>query len=294
MAGSPKKRAKNERAAQKRLEILAQQQADERARNIPRRPRYTPKLAKEIESLIASGVPIEDSVLNGAVLSPGVATRLGMSSRTVWEWQKKHRGLAEAIERARGESAHRISDRMLALADAALKEPTMANAVRVAADILRWQAQVRNPFAYAERRKVEAEVTTREEVGPIEQARSIVFALRDASRKATLEEFIKHETFMLKLVAEDIATRGGGSLDPRMYEGKYADLAKGILEMSEIVARRLRGPDALPAPRALPAPAVNVRQERTVDGKAPMDPSTAAQSIARASEDDDAEDAVII
>jgi hypothetical protein len=88
LAGSPKKRALKEQAAQKRLEVLARQQADEKALKLPRRVRYTSRLGEEIKALIAAGIPIEDSVLNGAVISPGVATRLGVSSRSIWDWQK--------------------------------------------------------------------------------------------------------------------------------------------------------------------------------------------------------------
>lgn len=44
---------------------------------------------------------------------------------------------------------------MLALADAALAAPALANAVRVAGDILKWQAQVRNPGIYGERSRID-------------------------------------------------------------------------------------------------------------------------------------------
>ena len=52
---------------------------------------------------------------------------------------------------------------MLALAYAALAEPALANAVRVAADILKWQAGVRNPGIYGERQRIE--IDTREDWG---------------------------------------------------------------------------------------------------------------------------------
>lgn len=163
MAGTPKKRARLEREAKKRSEILARQQADERARNLRKRVRFGPKLAEEIIGWIASGIPIDDSVLNGAVISPGVATRVGVSPRAIWEWQKKHSEFAQSIARARDESSHRIADRQLALADVALSEPAMANACRVAADIMRWQAQVRKPSAYGDRLEVKTEVQQRPE-----------------------------------------------------------------------------------------------------------------------------------
>ena len=159
MPGSPKKRAIQEREAKKRLELTAKAQADERVQELPRaRIRFTPELGEQIIGLIANGVPIEDSVLNGAVLAPGIASRIGIHPSTFYDWQQQHPDFSESIARARQESAHRIADRMLALADAALAEPTLANAVRVAADILKWQASVRHPAIYGERQRIEVDV----------------------------------------------------------------------------------------------------------------------------------------
>lgn len=155
MAGSPKKRAQLERESNKRLEIVAKEQADEQARTLPRRGRFTPEIAAEIVGLIANGVPIEDVTLNGAVLGQGVASRLGIHPSTFYDWQQVHPSFGESIARARTESAHRIADRMLALADLALSDPVRANSVRVAADILKWQAQIRNPAIYGERHRID-------------------------------------------------------------------------------------------------------------------------------------------
>ncbi len=161
MPGSPIKRAEKERQAKKRLEVAARAQADERARNLPRRRVcFTPELGEHIAGLVSNGVPIEDSTLNGAVLAPGVASRIGINPSTFYDWQQQHPDFAESIARARRESAHRIADRMLALADAALAEPALANAVRVAADILKWQASVRNPGMYGERQRIELHAQT--------------------------------------------------------------------------------------------------------------------------------------
>ena len=161
MPGSPKKRAEREREATKRLEVTARTQADERTRELPKaRIHFTPELGEHIAGLIANGVSIEDSVLNGAVLAPGIASRIGIHPATFYDWQQVHPDFAESIARARKESSHRIADRMLALADAALAEPALANAVRVAGDILKWQAQVRNPGVYGERQRIEIDVHT--------------------------------------------------------------------------------------------------------------------------------------
>jgi hypothetical protein len=160
MPGAPKKRAEQERAAKKRLEVLAKAQAEEKALALPRKVvRYSPELAADIAALIASGVPIVDSTINGAVVSPGVATRMGIHPATIYEWQLRYPEFAEAVSRARQESADRVADRMLALADVALAEPAMANSVRVAADIMRWQAGVRGPHIYGERKRIEVKAT---------------------------------------------------------------------------------------------------------------------------------------
>jgi hypothetical protein len=156
MPGSPQKRDLQEREATKRLELTAKAQADEAAQKLPRaRVRYSPTLGQEIALMIANGSPIEDSTLKGVVLSPGIASRIGIHPATFYEWQTRYPEFAEAVAHARQESSHRVADRMLALADAALAEPALANAVRVAADILKWQAAVRNPGIYGERQRID-------------------------------------------------------------------------------------------------------------------------------------------
>ena len=184
MPGSPRKRAIQERDAIKRVEITARLEADEKARSLPnRRIRFTPELAEQITILVASGIPIEDSTLNGAVLAPGVASMIKIHPSTFYDWQQQHPNFAESIARARIESAHRIADRMLALADAALAEPALANSVRVAADILKWQAQVRNPGIYSDRQRIEIDV--RADLG--EKLRSAERVINDDAASALPE-----------------------------------------------------------------------------------------------------------
>jgi hypothetical protein len=152
MPGSPQKRAIQEREAIRRVELTAQAQAKNTALRLPRsRVKFTQALADEIIGLISNGIAIEDSVLNGAVIAQGIASRMGIHPSTFYEWQQRHGEFADGIARAREESAHRIADRMLSLADVALSEPALANAVRVAGDILKWQAMVRNRRAYGDK-----------------------------------------------------------------------------------------------------------------------------------------------
>jgi len=159
VAGSPKKRQRREREAVKRLEIISKVKAEKRARKLPRR-KYSPDIAREIVNLIASGVPIVDSTLMGVVIDKGVASQLKIHPSTIYEWQNQHPELAENIARARVESAHQLADRMLALANVALRDPVMANSVRVAGDILKWSAEVRNRFAYGESKRIELHATS--------------------------------------------------------------------------------------------------------------------------------------
>ncbi len=158
MPGSPQKRVIQERAAIKRVDLTAQAQATDAALQLPKRLKYTHALAEEIIGLISNGIPIEDSVLNGAVIAQGIASRVGIHPSTFYEWQQLRPEFAEGIARAREESAHRIADRMLALADVALSEPALANSVRVAADILKWQAMVRNRNTYGEQQRLDVNV----------------------------------------------------------------------------------------------------------------------------------------
>jgi len=98
MAGSPKKRAIQERDAIKRIEVTAQLQAKEQTLEFPKaRVKYTDGLGAEIVGLISNGIPIEDSVLNGAVVSPGNASRMGIHSSTFYQWQQLYSDFAEGI-----------------------------------------------------------------------------------------------------------------------------------------------------------------------------------------------------
>jgi hypothetical protein len=153
MAGTPIKRARKEAASRARAETLSAVQAAER--NVLKDPViYTPELAQELAALIASGVAIGDSEMGGAVIVPGIASRVGISEATLYKWQREHPELAAAIDDARIESSHRIADKILTLANVALAEPTMANACRVAGDLYKWQAAVRNPGAYSEKHEL--------------------------------------------------------------------------------------------------------------------------------------------
>jgi hypothetical protein len=117
----------------------------------PERTEYTPELGERIAELIADGTPLEDTKVNGSVVVIGVCSQVGASRRTIYRWQKAHTEFAEAVNDARTESSHRLADRINALAQLALDQPTLAQAVKVAAELYKWSAATRNPETYGAR-----------------------------------------------------------------------------------------------------------------------------------------------
>jgi hypothetical protein len=130
---------------------------------------YTQALATEILRLVEQAVPVADyEVFAGGPRSPGIGSRLGVPAHIIQHWlrndgstkepESKPEGkfivggmeFAQAFARAREVAADHIADRMLAIADHALQNPGSANAARVAADILRWQAVVRYRTRYGD------------------------------------------------------------------------------------------------------------------------------------------------
>lgn len=165
MAGSPKKRSRNILEARKRQELTSHHEAVDRARSPERRVAYSPELGAQIVELVADGIPVVDVTIAGVTISQGIASRLGISTRSFHRWQKEYPELGRSIARARHDSADLIADQILALGHAALERPEMATAIRVAGDILRWSAAVRNPGAYAEHRKLDVTVSASDDLG---------------------------------------------------------------------------------------------------------------------------------
>lgn len=73
---------------------------------------------------------------------------LAPTMTTFWRWLNEFPAFKEAYERARQMQADVHADRMLGFVDEVIKTPSKAGAIRVAADILRWQAEVRDPKKY--------------------------------------------------------------------------------------------------------------------------------------------------
>jgi hypothetical protein len=143
MAGMPKRRAKREAEAKGRYKKLGEEQKMNPTTTSDK-IQYSEDLKQKIAELLASGMPIDDVTVNGAVVNKGIASTIGVSPGKIYRWQKEHEELASAMSKARDEFANRICDRKLALADLALSDPTMANAVRVAGQLLEDVLKVRN------------------------------------------------------------------------------------------------------------------------------------------------------
>lgn len=141
-----------DRIAKKR-QIVASEQAGESARKLPR-VAFNREIAAEIVELVAQGIPLVDVTVQGEIVSPGVASRVGVHPATIHRWAARHPAFGDSIARARDAAADLLADKMLGLAQAALDDPSRATACRVAADIYRWQAQIRDPNRYGDRTNV--------------------------------------------------------------------------------------------------------------------------------------------
>lgn len=105
-----------------------------------RKSHYTPRVAEEICTLIALGKTLRQALAEIGILAPSV--------QTVWNWQESKPEFAAKMESARQFSADGHADMMLEMASEAIKNPSKAAAIRVASDILKWQAEIRNQKKY--------------------------------------------------------------------------------------------------------------------------------------------------
>lgn len=114
-----------------------------------RKSHYTPRVAEEICTLIALGKTLRQALAEIGILAPSV--------QTVWNWQDTKPEFAERLERARQFSADGHADMMLEMAQQVITTPSKAGAIKVASDILKWQAEIRNAKKYGS--KVQHELT---------------------------------------------------------------------------------------------------------------------------------------
>lgn len=107
---------------------------------------YTVRIANRICENIACG----DSVKKALDKEP-----LGPTMNMFWRWLDEYPAFREKYERARIMQADFHADTMMDMAEKVLANPRNASAYRVAADILQWQASMRNPKLYGHKVEVE-------------------------------------------------------------------------------------------------------------------------------------------
>ena len=107
---------------------------------IPKRIEYSKEIAEQICELVALNTPIQH-----------IAKMEDMPcAKTIYNWLQRHDDFRRQMEVARGFQADYQADEMLTLLKELDEKPNQAHAIRVKADILRWQAGVRAPRKYGE------------------------------------------------------------------------------------------------------------------------------------------------
>ena len=105
-----------------------------------RRAHYCVRVANDICEQIALGKSLEKALEIVGPLAPRMPT--------FWRWLDEYPEFLEKYQRARQMQADMHADRMLDMAQEVILAPSKATAIRVAADILKWQAEIRNSKVY--------------------------------------------------------------------------------------------------------------------------------------------------
>jgi hypothetical protein len=100
----------------------------------------TPELLEQICELIADGKSLRSICAEGK-----------MEKKTIMRWLRDDHEFQAAYAQARQHSADAMAEQLQDLAQEALASPERAQAVRVAADILKWTASKLKPKSYGER-----------------------------------------------------------------------------------------------------------------------------------------------
>lgn len=104
---------------------------------------YTARVANDICTQIALGKTLKQALEIVGWLAPTMTT--------VWRWLDEHQDFREKYERARQMQADVHADDMLEMASQVLDVKglgTVPSRYKVAADILKWQAEIRNRERY--------------------------------------------------------------------------------------------------------------------------------------------------
>lgn len=111
-----------------------------------RKAHYTTRIAKRICEHIALGDTLQRALAKEP-LAPAITT--------FWRWIDEYPEFAEMYGRARMMQADLVSDSILEMASAVLRNPKFAPAYKVASDILRWQTEVHSPAKYGQKVQIE-------------------------------------------------------------------------------------------------------------------------------------------
>lgn len=106
-----------------------------------RRAHYTVRIANMICEKIALGNSLKSALEEVGPLAPAMPT--------FWRWLDEYPEFLVRYQRARKMQGDIHADVMLDLAAEAINNPSKASAIKVAADILKWQAEIRDPKSYS-------------------------------------------------------------------------------------------------------------------------------------------------
>lgn len=108
-----------------------------------KRGHYIKRTGDLICEQIALGKTLQQALDHVGYLAPSPAR--------FWVWLENHPEFREQYERARQLAADMHADKVQELAEQVLRDPKASGAYKVAADIWRWQAEVRNSGKYGKR-----------------------------------------------------------------------------------------------------------------------------------------------
>lgn len=110
-----------------------------------RKAHYTTRIAKRLCEHIALGATL-DQALKREPLGPSIPQ--------FWRWLDEYPEFRAMYERARSLQAELAEDAIMEMAKRVLEQPKFAPAFKVASDILRWQAEIRNADRYGQKSTV--------------------------------------------------------------------------------------------------------------------------------------------
>ena len=101
---------------------------------------YTARVANDICTWIAMGCSLEKALEKVGYLAP--------SEPQVFRWLSEHEDFKIKYDTARQMQADKLADRTLDFVDEVIKDPRSAPAYKVATEILKWHASIRNGKIY--------------------------------------------------------------------------------------------------------------------------------------------------